>query len=398
MTNGPAAPGSWILNRLSVKKRLAILGSTGSIGKNTLDVVSSLEDHFEVVAITADNNAKELALQAARFRPKAVCLSDPSKSRRSFPSGTQVLSGIGGLSDIVRRADVDMVVFAVSGAACLLPLVEAIKAKKAIALANKEALVSAGPIVMGLARKNGVRILPVDSEHSAIFQCIDGRSGQISKIYLTGSGGPLLDIDKKKFDKLPRSAVLRHPKWKMGRKISVDSATMMNKGLEIIEAKFLFNMDERDIEILVHPEAIVHSMVEFADRTVMAQMASPDMRGPIQYALTYPIRMKSSVACVDFAGIGKFSFRRADTGKFPCLRLAREAAAAGGTAPAVLCAADEEAVRFYLEGKISFTSIPKIIEKVLSGNKNIIGRELVVYDVLESDRWAREKARSLCSH
>ena len=381
-----------------MKRRIAILGSTGSIGKNTLDVISSLEGRFEVIALTCDANFRELSAQAAKFRPKTVCLGSPPSARCAFPSGTKVLYGMDGLSEIVRRGDIDMVVLAISGASCLLPLVEAIKNRKAIALANKEALVSAGSLVMGMASKHGVRILPIDSEHSAIFQCIEGRPGAISRIYLTGSGGPLLDIDKKKFDKLPRQFILKHPKWKMGKKISVDSATMMNKGLEIIEAKYLFNVDEKNIEVLVHPEAIVHSMVEFADSSVLAQLALPDMRGPIQYALTYPYRTQSSVGRVDFSKIGGFTFRSPDTAKFPCLRLAREAASAGGTAPAVLCAADEEAVRHYLEGDIAFSTIPKTIEKVLSKHKNITGRELVVYDVLESDRWAREEAKRLCCH
>jgi 1-deoxy-D-xylulose-5-phosphate reductoisomerase len=352
---------------------------------------------FEIVALTADTDSAGLARQAAKYRPKVVCLAGDKAGVKGFPSGTKVLRGIEGLSEIVRRQDVDIVMFAISGAMCLVPLVEAIKARKAIALANKEALVSAGDLVMGLARRSGVRIIPVDSEHSAIFQCVDNTRSRISKIFLTGSGGPLLDVDRSRFDKLSRSFVLKHPRWKMGKKISVDSATMMNKGLEIIEARCLFNVAQEEIEVLVHPEAMIHSMVEFADNSVLAQLAVPDMRGPIQYALTYPSRIKGMTAKVDLAKLGNLTFRKPDAAKFPCLGLARSAAADGGTAPAVLCAADEEAVRCYLDGRIKLTGIAKTIEKVLSKHRNITGRELVVYDVLESDRWAREEAKKICS-
>ena len=237
-------------------KKIAVLGSTGSIGSNTLDVASSLKGKIEVVALSADSNIRSLARQARIFRPKVVCISNGSLARqlsRVLHSGTKVICGDSGLKEIVSRRDVDTVVFAISGSACLNPLVAAIKNKKNIALANKEALVSAGSIVMRMAERNGAPIIPIDSEHSAVFQCLEGRRDQLKKIYLTATGGPLLRVPQKKFDSLSRSFILNHPRWKMGRKISVDSATMMNKGLEIIEAKWLFGVDEKDIEVFVHP-------------------------------------------------------------------------------------------------------------------------------------------------
>ena len=245
-------------------KRIAILGSTGSIGSNALDVISRSRGRLKVVALSAESNTGLLERQAARFRPKAVCVGSAALKRRprfGLPAATRILDGPGGLAEIVSRRDIDMVLLAISGNACIAPLVEAIKAHKAIALANKEAMVSAGPLIMALARSNGVKILPVDSEHSAIFQCLDNGPSPASRIYLTGSGGPLLNVEAGRFDRLRPEFVLRHPKWKMGRKISVDSATMMNKGLEIIEAQALFGLPQERIDVLIHPEAIVHSMV-----------------------------------------------------------------------------------------------------------------------------------------
>ncbi len=381
-------------------KKIAILGSTGSIGVNTLDVLSRMKSDFKVVALSADSNTKLLAAQARRFRPRIIAIGNgllASQIKKTVPAGTKILAGAEGLCAIASTHDIDMVVFAISGNACLIPLLEAIMHKKEIALANKEAVVSGGPIVTKLAKERGVRLLPIDSEHSAIFQCIEGRSESLSKIYLTGSGGPLLDVSVSRFDRLPPNAILKHPKWNMGKKISVDSATMMNKGLEIIEARHLFAIDEKRIEVLIHPEAIIHSMVEFSDGAVLAQMAVPDMRLPIQYALTYPERVKASVKHVDFAAIAQLTFRPPDTKKFPCLGLARKAARAGGTAPAVLCAADEEAVKHYLEGNIKFTDISDIIEKVLARHRNTKDA-LTAGDIVDADAWAREEARSLCYH
>lgn len=382
-----------------MRERIAVLGSTGSIGTNTLKVVASLKDSFEIIGLSADSNIELLSEQARAFKPKAICVKDVSLAaeiRKKIPSGVKTLSGMEGLNEIVTRSDVDLVVFAASGTASIIPLAEAVRKRKKIALANKESLVSAGHIIMGLAGRYGVKIIPIDSEHSAIFQCLDGRRDFLSRIYLTGSGGPLLNVPKERFDRLTREFVLKHPKWKMGRKISVDSATMMNKGLEIIEAKYLFDADEGSIEVLIHPEAIIHSMVELADGTVLAQMGSPDMRTPIQYAITYPSRLKSMAERIEFSRIKRLTFLKPDLNKFPCLKLAREAIGKGGAHPAALNAADEEAVRGYLDGVIRFSDIPRIVEKVLSRLKNRGDTVSSLDGVLAVDRWAKEEARRLC--
>lgn len=380
------------------RKRIAVLGSTGSIGTNALKVIGSLKDKFEVVALSADSNIKELSIQANKFDPKVVCVRDHLLARKlkvGIPSGITVLNGASGLEEIVSRGDVDMVLFAISTSACLLPLIRAIKNRKPVALANKEALVSGGSIVMPLAKKNKVSIIPIDSEHSAIFQCLEGRMKHLKKIYLTATGGSLLDVPKGKFDRIPREIILNHPKWKMGNKISVDSATMMNKGLEIIEARWLFDVEEGNIDVLVHPEAIIHSMIELIDGTVFAQMSLPDMRIPIQYAITYPERFGTKVGRTDFTKVKNLSFREPDLGKFPCLRLARQALKDGGTYPAVLNAADEEAVNEYLNGVINFSRIPTMIEKVLERH-NGVKKRLAIGDILEAESWAREEIVKQC--
>ncbi|MDD5136280.1 MAG: 1-deoxy-D-xylulose-5-phosphate reductoisomerase [Candidatus Omnitrophica bacterium] len=384
-----------------MKKRIAILGSTGSIGTNTLDVLSAFDSGFEVVALSCESNFGLLARQARRFRPKCVCIGDGVRDlslKRSLPSGVRIVSGCEGLREIASRGDVDILVLAISGMAALPPLVEAVRTGKRIALANKEALVSAGPLIVKLAGKNGAEIIPVDSEHSAIFQCIEGKRKFLSRIILTASGGPLLDISSKKFDSLARRDILKHPKWKMGEKITIDSATMMNKGLEIIEAQHLFDVTEDRIEVLIHPEAIIHSMVEFLDGAILAQLALPDMRLPIQYALTYPVRRGGRAAVTDLSKIGKLSFREPDIRKFPCLELARAAARAGGTCPAVLCAADEEAVSAYLDGRIKFSGIPKVVGRVIARHKNIKREGLSLGDILRAGEWAKEEARAICCH
>jgi 1-deoxy-D-xylulose-5-phosphate reductoisomerase len=384
-----------------MKKRIAILGSTGSIGTNALDVLSKMPKDFEITALACGSNVNLLARQTALFRPKVVCVADgelAAKTKKLIRPPTKIMYGIDGLKAIASSRDIDMVLMAISTTACLIPLVEAIKSKKLIALANKEAIVSAGPIIMDLAKKTGARIIPVDSEHSAIFQCLDARRDCPSKIYLTGSGGPLLNISAKKFDSIKKRDILKHPKWKMGEKITIDSATMMNKGLEILEAQYLFAIGENRIEVLVHPEAIIHSMVEFSDGAVLAQMALPDMRLPIQYAFTYPSRGRACIKSVDFLKLKKLSFEKPDNKKFPCLELARECARQGGTSPAVLCAADEEVVCKFLSGFIKFSDIPKVIEKVLSRHKNTKRTALSIGDILAAGQWAREEARSICCH
>ncbi len=382
-----------------MKKRIAILGSTGSIGTSALDVIERFEDSFEATALSADSNIEILAKQAHAFKPRIVCVGDRSllhETRMLVPSGTRIVSGSAGLKEIVSRGDVDMVVLAISGTPCLVPLICSIENKKRIALANKEALISAGPLVKSLAEKNGVDIIPIDSEHSAIFQCLEGKRKFLSKVYLTGSGGPLLNVAKSRFDSLPREAILKHPKWKMGQKITVDSATMMNKGLEIIEAQYLFDVEAKNIEVLIHPEAIIHSMVEFIDGSCLAQLSIPDMRIPIQYALTYPERRKGFLKGINFSKAAKLSFLEPDPDKFPCLDIAREAARRGGTYPAVLCASDEEVVKHYLNGRIKFSDISKIIDKVMKRHKSSSGKGLSLDDVLDAGMWAKEEARSIC--
>ena len=382
-------------------KRIAILGSTGSIGVNTLDVLSRFKDRFEVTALSADSNVELLGRQARVFAPKMVSIGtkDSAAKLKSLISGrTKIFCGPEGLRQIASSPDIDIAVFAISGSSCLVPLLDAIRAKKKIALANKEALVSAGSIIMTEARHSGVAIIPVDSEHSAIFQCLDGKRNFLSKIYLTGSGGPLLGVKASKFNSLSKGFILKHPKWSMGRKISVDSATMMNKGLEIIEAKHLFGVEEDTIEVLIHPEAIIHSMVELVDGTIFAQLGVPDMRIPIQYALTHPDRMPSGSKNVNFSVLKQMTFAEPDLERFPCLELARVAARLGGAYPAILCASDEEAVKNYLESNISFSDIPKIIGKVISRYKNIKKLEPTVSEIVEADAWAREETESLCCH
>ena len=384
-----------------MKTRVAVLGSTGSIGINTLDVISRMPERFQVVALAADSSVDRLTMQSRKFRPRVVSIGTEDNARhvvKSVPKATEVLFGPEALEEIVSRRDVDVVVFAVSGTACVLPLVKSIRSKKRIALANKESIVSAGPAIMKLAKECGVKIVPIDSEHSAIFQCLNGGAKYLDKIYLTSSGGPLLDVPRNKFDSLSVEYILKHPKWDMGRKISVDSATMMNKGLEVIEAQHLFGVNEKDVEVLIHPEAVVHSMVEFSDGSVLAQMGVTDMRIPIQYALTYPERFETGLGRVHFSRLGKLTFRAPDVKKFPCLGLARWAARHGGTAPAVICAADDEVVRNFLDRRIPFSSIPKILEKVLSRHKNNEKEVPSIREVLEAESWAKQEARSLCCH
>ena len=373
-------------------------GSTGSIGVNALKVISSLSDRFEIIALSANSNIKALSDQAQGFGPKVLCVKNSAlagKLKALVSSGIDILNGAGGLEEIVSRPDVDIVIFAISGSSCIAPLIRAIKNRKRVALANKEALVSAGAIVMPLAKKNDVSIIPIDSEHSAIFQCLEGKRPFLNKVYLTATGGPMLDIPKSRFDRYSRKFILNHPKWKMGSKISIDSATMMNKGLEVIEARWLFDIKGESVDILVHPEAAVHSMVELIDGTVFAQMSFPDMRIPIQYAITYPARFCTGVDFLNFSKIKNLSFRKPDSDKFPCLRLAREALKRSGTYPAVLNAADEEAVKKYLIGKIKFSRIPVIIEKTLEHHKGVAIKPSID-DIIGAESWAREEIVKLC--
>jgi len=385
---------------VSHRKKIAVLGSTGSIGVNTLDVIEAHRDKFEVVALSGYSNTERLSAQIRKHRPMIVATNDGESAvrlkRKVSSKKTKITCGREGLLEIVSETRADMIMFAISGVACLEPLLEAINRKKGIALANKEALVAAGEIVMKRAAEKGVTIIPVDSEHNAIFQCLSGRDKKyLNKIYLTSSGGPLHKVPSRSFDTLSKKFILEHPRWKMGRKISVDSATLMNKGLEVIEARWLFDVAQKNIEIIVHPEAIIHSMVEFLDGTIIAEMAMPDMRIPIQFALTYPERIFSKVPKVDLSGLRSLTFYRPSFGRFPCLGLAFSSLRRGRTYPAVLNAADEEAVKHYLKGKLSFSGIPRTIEAVLSKHKSP-KRSIRLDDIFAADQWARLEVHKHC--
>ena len=354
-----------------MKKRIAILGSTGSIGSQTLAVVREHPDLFSVSLLTANNSVELLEQQAREFNVPNVVICNPEKygllSRGLSGTGTKVHSGMDAVCDLVTAPDVDIVVASMVGFSGLRPTLAAIGAGKPIALANKETLVAAGSIVMGAAAKNGVDILPVDSEHSAIFQCLLGAGpNKLEKIHLTASGGPFRTWPKEEIAKATKDMALKHPNWNMGAKITIDSATMMNKGFEVIEAKWLFDTDASKINVLVHPESIIHSMVEFADRAVIAQMGWPDMREPIQLALSYPERLTLSNRKLDFPELGKMTFHRPDLDKFPCLSLAFEAIGKGGNVPAALNAANEAAVAAFLHDKIGFYDISGIVSDCIA--------------------------------
>lgn len=379
-------------------KKITILGSTGSIGANALDVIEKHPRDFSVAALASHSNVELLARQAKRFRPKIAAICNESKygqlKRALSGTGIKALGGRAGVEEVAGYKGADLTLVSIVGSAGLMPTLRAIGLGKTVALANKEPLVMAGGIITRLAGKSGARIIPVDSEHSAIFQCLNGHNREgLKKIYLTGSGGPLRKMHVSKFASLSPEEVINHPRWKMGKKISVDSATLMNKGLEIIEAKWLFGVEVNQIDVLIHPEAIIHSMVEFIDGSIMAQLSVTDMRLPILYAFSYPRRVKSLLPSVDFVKLGKFTFSPPDMKKFPCLRMAYQAARKGGSYPAALNAANEEAVLAFLDGKIKFTRISAIIEKVLSLHKGKADPSLD--DVLDTDAWARDEARRL---
>lgn len=375
-------------------KHIAILGSTGSIGQSALDVVRRLPGNFKVLALSTNSNTGILYRQIKEFSPEFACVKDEKKARAlkaRLNSGTKILCGEEGLEEIVRDKRIGRILLAISGSAALTPLLKAIESKKDIALANKEALVMAGPIIMQRAYEKKIMIMPIDSEQSAIWQCLEARKENALKgIYLTASGGPFREASRLKLKKISVSSVLKHPRWKMGKKVTVDSATLMNKGLELLEAMYLFKVKPEKIKVLIHPEAIIHSMVEFIDGVILAQLSVTDMRIPIQYALTYPERLRNDLQGIDFAGLKKLNFQNPDPERFPCLRLARRVAEQGGTLPCVLNASDEVSVSEFLRKKLDFLSIPKVIERVLSCHRNKINPDLS--DILEADSWAREEA------
>ena len=375
-------------------KRIVVLGSTGSIGVNTLKVIQEHSGEFRVVGLAAAAKAEQLAEQVRLFRPEVVALQDSSRAGdlRQWVDGssTEILTGADGVTALAGWEGVDVVVMAITGAAALRPTLKALSKGRVVGLANKETLVMAGELVTRMAREHGAQILPIDSEHSAIFQCLKGHSaGEIRRILLTTSGGPLRRVPAEQFGSLTRAQIMDHPRWKMGPKITVDSATMMNKALEVIEARWLFDVALERIEVVVHPEAIIHSMVEFIDGSVLAQMGITDMRLPIQYALTYPQRLPSALPALDLVALGRLTFEAPDRAKFPCLDFGCRAVQAGGTAPAVLNAANESCVEAFLEDALPFTRIPSTIEQILERHRPVIHPTLE--QILEADSWAREQ-------
>lgn len=352
------------------RRHVAILGSTGSIGTQALDVIAQHPNLFEVELLTANNNVDLLIEQAIRFQPNQVVICNPDLYDRVAealqPSMIKVFAGIDSVCDLVGNPSIDIVLAAMVGFSGLRPTIAALEAGKAVALANKETLVAAGSLVMPLARAHQAPVIPVDSEHSAIFQCLQGERVKPSKLILTGSGGPFRKMPAAEMAGITREAALNHPRWKMGAKVTVDSATLMNKGLEFIEARWLFDMAPEDIEVVIHPQSIIHSMVRFSDGCVMAQLSNPDMRLPIQYALSYPYRIPLAMEPLDLVRTASLTFEEPDLDRFPCLAIAREALKRGGTAPCTMNAANEEAVAAFLEGRIRFIDIPVIIEKTLA--------------------------------
>lgn len=369
-------------------KQLAILGATGSIGQQTLEVVRSLPYRFQIVALTAAQNTDLLSRQINEFKPKFVYYQD--KKAHLADAEYQFLS----LEEIACHPQVDTVVIATSGASGLMPTLAAVKAGKNVALANKESLVMAGEIITSEAKLNGAQILPIDSEHSAIWQCLRGETTPPARLLLTASGGPFNHYSAAQLKGVTAEQALKHPTWQMGRKITIDSATLMNKGLEVIEAHWLFNMPIDNISVLIHPQSIIHSMVEFSDGSVKAQLSCPDMRLPIQYALSYPERLPNlQLPRLDWHSISNLSFEAPDPDRFPCLQLAIAAGRQGGTYPAVLCAADEVAVELFLSRKIKFTDIPRLVEKTLAEHKSLAHPNLEA--IIASASWARARILKL---
>jgi len=375
-------------------KYITILGSTGSVGRTALEVINNFPDKFSIRGLSTNSNTDILYQQIKKFHPAFVCVRDKlaaSDLESKLDSKIKLLTGEEGLEEALKDKKTQEVLLAISGSSALFPLLRAIENGKDIAMANKEALVMAGPIIIQRVKKKKIKIIPVDSEQVAIWQCLNGQDrNKVKNIYLTASGGPFIKTNKKDLKGISIGRVLRHPKWKMGKKISVDSATLMNKGLEVLEAMFLFAIGKDKIKVLIHPEAIIHSMVEFIDGVILAQLSITDMRIPIQYALSYPVRLYNRLPSVDFYKLGKLQFQEPDTKKFPCLELAYRVAKELGTMPAVLNASNEVSVEGFLKNKLDFVSIPRVIEKVLNKHKNI--KEPNLEDILEADTWARTEA------
>ena len=377
-------------------KNVVLLGSTGSIGTSTIKVAEDLPDRIRLVGLAAGNNVELLSEQTRKHLPKAVSILDPTKAKQlesMVPSGTEIHSGNEGLVKLATLPEADIVLIAIVGTAGLQPALAAIRAGKDIAVASKEILVMAGETVMREARKHGVRVLAVDSEHSAIFQCLDDKpASSVRNLWLTASGGPFRTTPKEDFPNITVERALKHPSWVMGRKITIDSATLFNKGLEMIEARWLFDIEMARVKVVVHPQSIVHSMVEFIDGSLLAQLSTPDMCLPIQYALTYPGRVRSDRVQTNFAKLGTLTFEEPDTDRFPAVNLARRAGEIGGTLPAVLNAANEIAVEAFVNRNISFLQISELVGRVME--RHSVTEHPTLEKILEADAWARKEALS----
>lgn len=380
-----------------MQRKITILGSTGSIGVSTLDVCRQHKQAFEVVALTAGKNIELLIQQIQEFKPKIVSLqeeSDYQKIKLNLPRGVEVFFGEDGACRVAQFSEADLVISAIVGAAGLRPTLKAIEAKKTIGLANKESMVIAGEIMSKLAQKNSVAILPIDSEHSAIFQCLNGESvDDVQRLILTASGGPFLHTSETEFVNITKRDALNHPNWDMGAKVTIDSATMMNKGLEVMEARHLFDLSVDKIAVVVHPQSVIHSMVEFVDSSVMAQLGEPDMKVPIAYALSYPRRVVTNVKKLNLPQREKLTFFEPDLKKFPCLKLAFDVAKKGRSYPAVLNAANEVAVDWFLSDKIQFIDISRIVTECIQKHEPF--DLMTLDDVFEADRWARNYCETL---
>lgn len=379
-------------------KTIIILGSTGSIGTNTLDIVQRFPREFRIAGLTAGNNIDKLEEQIRAFTPRVVAVSHEAAAvtlrQRCADLPVEILSGEAGIAQVASLPEAELVISAIVGAAGLVPTLTAIRSGKHIALANKEPMVMAGKLMQEEAHKHGVRIFPVDSEHSAIFQSLEGhRLEDVRRLILTASGGALWTVAKDELQHVTPERALKHPNWKMGAKITIDSATLMNKGLEVVEARWLFDIPESRIEVMVHRESIIHSLVEYEDRSMIAQLGLPDMRTPISYAMRYPERLPLDLPSLDLTEIGTLSFCKPDHDRFPCLNLGYESLRTGGTMPATMNAANEIAVDAFLNGGIRFTEIAEVIRQTMDAHtpKAVSSLE----DALEADRWAREKAESL---
>ncbi|NEZ57906.1 1-deoxy-D-xylulose-5-phosphate reductoisomerase [Adonisia turfae] len=379
-------------------KAITLLGSTGSIGTQTLDIVEHHPDKFRLVGIAAGRNVTLLAEQVRQFKPEIVAIHDANKLAElkeaiaDVDPQPQILAGADGIVEVARYGDAEAVVTGIVGCAGLLPTIAAIEAGKDIALANKETLIAGGPVVLPLVEKHGVKLLPADSEHSAIFQCLQGLpEGGLRRIILTASGGAFRDWPVERLKDVTVADAVKHPNWSMGRKITVDSATMMNKGLEVIEAHYLFGMDYNHINTLIHPQSIIHSLIETQDTSMLAQLGWPDMRLPLLYAMSWPERIFTDWKPLDLAQLATLTFKEPDHAKYPCINLAYEAGRAGGSMTAVLNAANEQAVALFLDEKIHYLDIPKVIEKVCDRNRDHLTTSPSLQDILDADQWARQE-------